>query len=108
MNHQSAALVATGKCEDCFFVNVRPAAENDNRRWIGFLSNSKHIAAHHHPEPVPSKLGSQLKGDIIEVVQKDSTKTADDLSKGIGLGYIPISASPVAANKDIFRQFVAA
>lgn len=33
---------------------------------------------------------------------------ADDLSKGIGLGYIPISSSPAAANKDAFRQFVTA
>ncbi len=106
--HELEPLISSGPCSaSCFMVYIRPGDLGDNRRWLGFLSKSVDASAQHtHPQPVPSKLGSKLKGDIQSAVQKDPTKTADDISKGHGLGYNPISDSPAAANRSTLTHFV--
>ncbi len=80
MDHPKGLLKESGSCQD-FFVYIRRKDDRDeaakekdestiyNQRWIGFLSNSTRLASHNHPEPLPSKLGAKLSGDIAKVSQ---------------------------------------
>ena len=107
LNHNLAALIPTGPCSDCFFIYISPVEETDRRRWMGFLSNSNPKATHHHLQPAYSKIDSFVKCAIRTLVKKDPTKTANDISKGTGLGFSTRIASPATANKTTLRNFVA-
>lgn len=102
--HEQTALIPTGVCN--FIVYVRPIKEEDKRRWIGFFANGSGQAAHLHPMPCLSKIGSKLKDDIEKALKLDPTKTADDISKGFGIGYNPITFNAASANKSTLSNLV--
>ena len=85
-------------------IYIKPITESDNRRWLGFLSNTEENAVHRHPIPVESKIGSQLYQDLEKTVNRDPSKTVSQISLGLGVGYMPVSKSAAAANKGTLRQ----
>ena len=107
LSHPSAPLVWTEKC-DVYFIYIRPTEEDDKRRWLGIMSlfPSKQSLCHSHPVPVESKLPQVLVTDMKKTLCDDPTHTANDLSKGLGLGYNPMAASLAAANKTTFSNLV--
>lgn len=81
LNHPNAKLIESGPCSG-HFVYIRPLADDDKRRWLGFVSAEGTKSIHTHPCPVRSKLGSKLQQGIEEAVKIDPSKTAREISKG--------------------------
>ena len=71
--------------------NIWPCIE-DRRRWYGVVPGTQH----NHTKLAPHIMSSKVKEDIRRVVSNDATKTTKDLTKGLGLGYIPAKASSPA------------
>lgn len=87
-------------------VYIKPIMESDKRRWLGFLSAEESPAKHCHPMPVESKIGSQLFEDLQNTVSRDPSKTASQISLGLGVGYMPVTKSEAAANKGMLRHVI--
>ena len=49
-------------------------------------------------------MSSKVKEDIQRVVSDDSTKSTKDITKGLGIGYVPPKASSPTANTDRVRR----
>jgi len=58
----------------------------------------------YHPKPAPHIMSSKVKEDIQRVVSDDSTKSTKDITKGLGIGYVPPKPSSPTANTDRVRR----